>query len=84
MEMFGHVFCIARDTEFEPGLDESHVGPFSQCVVDHRLVFVHGDGTCGIDDVAACFGVGIDAVDRAEDELFLEVGEEGEVSFGLI
>ena len=69
--------------ELEPGIDELDVWSFPKSVVDDRLVLVDGYGTSRVDDVSTRFGVGVYAVDCAEDELFLEVGEEYEVSVGL-
>lgn len=53
--------------------DEFDVGAFTQCVVHYRLVLVYCHGASGIDDVTACFGERVYAVDRAQQELLLQV-----------
>jgi hypothetical protein len=56
---------------------------FPQSVIHDGLVLVDGDGTGRVDNVTAGGGVGVDRVEGAQDELFLQVGEEMEVSVGL-
>lgn len=69
--------------EGEARLDELDVRTFPQSVGDDRLVLLGRDAAGRVDDVASFLRVGGDRVDRAEDELLLEVGEEGEVALGL-
>ena len=78
--------AVAREAghaELEPGLDEAHVRPLAERVVDDGLVLVDGDGAGRVDEEAARLGVCLDAVDRAEDELLLEMREEREVALRL-
>lgn len=63
----------ARAPELEPGVDELYVRPLAECVVDHRLVLVNGHGARRVDEETARLRICLDAVDRAQDELFLEV-----------
>ena len=69
--------------ELEPGVDELDVRALAQRVVDHRLVLVDSDGAGRVDNVAAGLRVRRDAVERAEDELLLQVCQEGKVALGL-
>ena len=83
VEVFAALALEARHAKLEPSLDKLDVRSLAQRVVDHRFVFIDRHGTCRIYEVATGLGVRLYAVDGAEDELFLEVGEEGEVAFGL-
>ena len=65
--------------ELEPGIDELDVRSFSKSVVDDSLVLVDSYGTGRVNDVSPRFGLGVYTVDRTEDELFLEVGEEHKI-----
>lgn len=71
-------------TELESSLDELDVGSLSEGVVDNGLVLVNRDGAGRVDEVTSRRRVGVDRVDGAEDELLLEVGEQVEVSLGLV
>jgi len=44
-------------------------------VVDDPFVLLDGDGASRIDDDATRLGIGIDAVNRGQEELLLEVSE---------
>jgi len=82
-----HLAAIPSEAFFsklQPRVDEFDVGPFTESVVNDGFVLVDGDGAGGIDEVSTGFGFGADAVDGTEDQLLLEVGEEGEVSVGLL
>lgn len=60
--------------ECESGVEQLHVRPFAQHVVDDGLVLVDGDGACRVDDDPWGSGRGGgNAVDCAEDELLLEM-----------
>jgi hypothetical protein len=71
------------DTKLQPGIDQLAMRSFPQSVIHDGLVLVDGDGTGRVDNVTAGGGVGVDRVECAQDELFLQVGEEMEVSVGL-
>ena len=82
-----HLAAIPGEAFFsklQPGIHELDVGPLAESVVNDGFVLVDGDRTGGIDEVSTGFGFGADAVDGTEDQLLLEVGEEGEVSVGLL
>jgi hypothetical protein len=70
--------------ERQSRLDELDVRTFPQSVSDDRFVLLGRDAAGRVDDVASFLRVGGDRVDGAEDELLLEVGEEGEVALGLL
>lgn len=66
------------------GGEQAHMRALAQGIVDDSFVLVDGDGAGGVDDDARGGGRGRgNAVERAEDELFLEVGEEDEVASAL-
>ena len=69
--------------ESETRLDELDVWSLAESIGDNRLVLLSGDTAGGVDDVASLLGVRGDGVDGAEDELLLEMREEGEVALGL-
>lgn len=73
----------ALATELEASLDELDIGPLAEGVINDGLVLVDRDGAGRVDEVAARRRVRVDRVDRAEDELLLDVREEVEVALGL-
>ena len=60
-----------------------NIGAFAESVVDNGFVLVHSHGTRRVDEITACFGYRIDAVDCTKNELFLEVGKKCEIALGL-
>ena len=59
-------------TDFKSGLDELDVSVLESEFND-GLIFFDGDGASGVDDVATCLGVGIDAVNGCLDHFLLEM-----------
>src|SRR5882757_3160185 len=59
IENLPSVPCETFPPELESSIDELDVRPFSKSVVDHRLVLIDSYRTGGIDDVSACFGLGV-------------------------
>jgi hypothetical protein len=73
----------SRRTERQARLDDLGVRSLAESVRDDGLVLFRHDGAGRVDDVASRRGVGRDRVDGAEDELLLEVREEGKVALRL-
>lgn len=83
VECLSTVLREALTAKRQAGVDKLDVGALLERVVDDALVFLDCNGTCRVDEVPAGFRVGVNAVDSAKDELFLEVGEESEVTVRL-
>lgn len=83
MELFPFKTLESLDTELQPGGNKLDVGSFSQGVVDDGFVLVYSDRTGGVYYVSARSGVGVARVDSAEEELFLQLSEELEITFRL-
>ena len=66
--------------EFEIGLHKFHIRTFFQRIIYHGLIFVYCDRTGGVDQISPCFRLWAHAVNGAEDQLFLEVGQKSEVT----
>lgn len=77
------VLRVALPAERKSCIHELDIGAFAQSIIDHRLVFVDGDGTRRVDDVSAGLGLRTDTVDGTQDELLLKVREQGEIAFRL-
>lgn len=75
VEVLAAVTLEAGHTELEAGLDELDVRSLAQRVVDDGLVFVDGNRACRVDEVTTGLAVGLYAVNSAENELLLQVGE---------
>lgn len=69
--------------EHQARLDELRVRALAEGVRDDGFVLLGRDAAGRVDDEPARRGRGRDGVDRAEDELLLEVREQGEVALGL-
>ena len=82
-ECLATVLCKSLAAKGKPSVDKLHVGSFSEGVIYHRLVLVHRDGAGRVDEISTRFGFGTHAVNGAEDELLLKMGEEGEVAIRL-
>jgi hypothetical protein len=83
VELLASVALEPRHAELEPGLDELDIRPLAQCVVHDSFVFVDRDGARRVYEVSARLGLGRNAVNGAENQLFLQVGEEGKVALAL-
>jgi hypothetical protein len=83
MELFPSERLESLDTELQPSLDELDVGSFPQCVIHYTLVLIDSDGTGGVDDVSSGLGGRVTGIEGTEDELFLQVSQQLEISFGL-
>ena len=83
MERLPAVLGVAFSPELETRFDQLGVRSLSQRIVYHRFVLVYGDGTGRIHDVPARFRIGADAVDRAENELLLQMRQQSKIAFRL-
>lgn len=78
--------AVLRETlpaKLEASIDELDIGPLAERIVHHGFILVDSHGACRIDNVSAVFRFWIDTVDSAQNELFLKVGKECKVAFGL-
>src|SRR6266511_1026629 len=83
MERLAAITCEPFSAEFEISLDKPHIRTFFQCIIYHGLVLVYCDRAGGIDQVSPCFRLWAHAVNGAEDQLFLEMGQKSEVAVRL-
>jgi hypothetical protein len=88
-ERDGWVECLALETleslytELETCRHKFTVWSFLQGVVDNCLVLVDCDGTCGVYNVSSGSARWRARVERTENELFLQVRKQLEVTFSL-
>lgn len=68
-----HVICEALHTKLESSGHKSDVRSFPESIVDHGLIFICGDTACTVHKIPSSCRVGVDAIDRAQDELLLKL-----------
>ena len=51
----------------------AHVWTLTQCILDHFLILFHHDRASTVHDIATCLRSRVHTVNRAKDELFLQL-----------
>lgn len=83
IEYLSSVLRKSLTTEGQPGIDELHIGPLPERIINHSFVLIYSNGARRVHEVTSCFGFGIHAINSAQDKLFLQMREKGEVPLRL-